>query len=123
QETLALLGTVIAAVVGSIAIELVRERGRTSGDLALALMFYGGIAGGVLLVKVAGGTNAHLISYLFDSSSTVSTSDLWWTVALVALVLGVGLGLRTALFAVSHDEELARASGMPVTVVSSGVHH
>ncbi|MFC4614332.1 metal ABC transporter permease [Cellulomonas algicola] len=118
QDALAVPGAVVAAVVGSVVIELVRERGRTSGDLALALMFYGGIAGGVLLIKVAGGTNANLISYLFGSISTVSTSDLWWTVALAALVLGVGLGLRTALFAVSHDEEFARASGMPVRLLS-----
>ncbi len=118
QDALAVPGAVVAAVVGSIVIELVRERGRTSGDLALALMFYGGIAGGVLLIKVAGGTNANLISYLFGSISTVSTTDLWWTVALAALVLGVGLGLRTALFAVSHDEEFARASGMPVRLLS-----
>lgn len=118
QDALAVPGAVIAAIIGSIVIELVRERGRTSGDLALALMFYGGIAGGVLLIKVAGGTNANLISYLFGSISTVSTTDLWWTVALAALVLGVGLGLRTALFAVSHDEEFARASGLPVRFLS-----
>ena len=35
QDALALPGAVIAAVVGSIVIELVRERGRTSGDEAL----------------------------------------------------------------------------------------
>ncbi len=118
QDTLALPGAVVAAVVGSVVIELVRERGRTSGDLALALMFYGGIAGGVLLIKLAGGTNANLISYLFGSISTVSSVDLWWTVALAVLVLGVGVGLRTALFAVSHDEEFARASGLPVRLLS-----
>nr|WP_307802344.1 metal ABC transporter permease [Cellulomonas fengjieae] len=118
QDTLALPGAVVAAVVGSVVIELVRERGRTSGDLALALMFYGGIAGGVLLIKIAGGTNANLISYLFGSISTVSTADLWWTGGLALLVLGVGIGLRTALFAVSHDEEFARASGLPVRLLS-----
>ncbi|WP_456846823.1 metal ABC transporter permease [Cellulomonas sp. P5_C6] len=118
QDALAVPGAVIAAIVGSVVIELVRERGRTSGDLALALMFYGGIAGGVLLIKVAGGTNANLISYLFGSISTVSTTDLWWTVGLAALVLSVGIGLRTALFAVSHDEEFARASGLPVRFLS-----
>ncbi|GEA89257.1 ABC transporter [Cellulomonas cellasea DSM 20118] len=118
QDSLALPGAVVTAIAGSIAIELVRERGRTSGDLALALMFYGGIAGGVLLIKVAGGTNANLISYLFGSISTVSNADLAWTVGLAVVVLAVGLGLRAALFSVSHDEEFARASGLPVRVLN-----
>ena len=118
QDTLALPGAVVAAVVGSVLIELVRERGRTSGDLALALMFYGGIAGGVLLIKLAGGTNANLVSYLFGSISTVSTADLWWTAALAVLVIGVGVGLRTALFGGTLDEEFARASGLPVRLLS-----
>src|SRR5918912_446839 len=37
---------VIVSALGAIGVELVRQRGRTSGDLALALLFYGGIAGG-----------------------------------------------------------------------------
>jgi zinc transport system permease protein len=118
QDTLAVPGAVVAALVGSLAIEWVRARGRTSGDLALALMFYGGIAGGVLLIKIAGGTNANLVSYLFGSISTVSTGDLWWTVGLAVGVLAVGLGLRHVLFAVSHDEEFARGSGLPVTALN-----
>ncbi|GIG26948.1 ABC transporter [Cellulomonas denverensis] len=117
-DTLAIPGAVVAAVIGSVIIEWVRARGRTSGDLALALLFYGGIAGGVLLIKVAGGTNANLMSYLFGSIATVTTQDLWWTVALAAGVLLVGLGLRQALFAVSHDEEFARGSGLPVTALN-----
>ncbi|HEY0218108.1 MAG TPA: metal ABC transporter permease [Cellulomonas sp.] len=118
SDTLAVPGAVVAAVVGSVVIEWVRARGRTSGDLALALMFYGGIAGGVLLIKLAGGTNANLVSYLFGSISTVSTGDLWWTVGLALGVLVVGLGLRHVLFAVSHDEEFARGSGLPVTALN-----
>lgn len=118
RDALALPGAVVAAVIGSVTIELVRARGRTSGDLALALMFYGGIAGGVLLIKVAGGTNANLVSYLFGSIATVTTTDLWWTAGLAILVLGTGVGLRHALFAVSHDEDFARASGLPVTFLT-----
>ena len=38
----------IAAVLAAIAIELIRASGRTSGDTALAVMFYGGIALGVV---------------------------------------------------------------------------
>ncbi len=47
-----LLGTapvataVVVATAGAVVIELVRQSGRTSGDVALSLLFYGGIAGG-----------------------------------------------------------------------------
>ena len=47
-----------------------------------------------------------------------SVADLAWTVVLAALVLAAGVGLRAALFAVSHDEEFARASGIPVRLLN-----
>ncbi|WP_435736303.1 metal ABC transporter permease [Cellulosimicrobium sp. PMB13] len=121
NDALAIPGAVVAAVIGAVAIELVRERGRTSGDLALALLFYGGIAGGVLLIGVAGGSAGSLMQYLFGSISSVTSSDLVLTVVLSAVILLVGLGLRAALFSVSHDEEFARASGLPVRTLNIAV--
>jgi zinc transport system permease protein len=118
RDALAVPGAVVAAIIGAVTIELVRARGRTGGDVALALLFYGGIAGGVLIISQAGGTNANLVGYLFGSISTVRTSDVWLTVVLAGLVLVVGVGLRTALFAVSQDEEFARASGLPVRALN-----
>ncbi|GGG62481.1 ABC transporter [Kocuria dechangensis] len=113
-DALAVPGAIVAAVAGAVLIELVRTRGKTSGDVALALLFYGGIAGGVLLIGVAGGTSANLTGYLFGSISTVTAADVWLTAGLSAVVLGVGIGLRHALFALCHDEESARAAGLPV---------
>lgn len=121
QDALAVPGAVVAAVLGAVIIEVVRTKGRTSGDVALALLFYGGIAGGVLIISLAGGSNANLVGYLFGSISTVSTQDVVVTFALSALVLAVGLGLRTALFAVCHDEEFARAAGLPVGALNVAI--
>jgi zinc transport system permease protein len=114
RDVLAVPGAIVASILGAVLIEVVRARGKTTGDLALALLFYGGIAGGVLIIGIAGGTTANLNSYLFGSISTVSVTDVWLTVGLAVLILGAGLGLRPALFALSHDEEYARASGLPV---------
>src|SRR5690625_3735852 len=67
----------IVAALGAALIELVRVRARTSGDTALALLFYGGIAGGVLLIGLAPGTDTStLTSYLFGSVSTVTSGDI-----------------------------------------------
>ena len=43
------------AVLGAFLIEFIRYRSRTAGDVALALLFYGGIAGGVLFASLAPG--------------------------------------------------------------------
>jgi zinc transport system permease protein len=118
HDLLAVPGAVIAAIIGAVLIELVREKGKTSGDVALALLFYGGIAGGVLLIGLAGGTAANLTGYLFGSISTVTELDVWLTAALAVLILGIGLGLRPALFALSHDEEFARATGLPIRALN-----
>ena len=105
----------ITAATGAVTIELLRNRGRTTSDLALAIMFYGGIAGGVVIIaKVPGASALSLNQYLFGAITTTSTSDLAVFAALSALVLLLTLGLSRHLFAVANDEEYARASGLPV---------
>ncbi|MBM0238720.1 metal ABC transporter permease [Micromonospora sp. ATA32] len=112
------LMAVIVATLGAVTIELVRSRGRTSGDLALALLFYGGIAGGVTLVGLSDSTSANLNAYLFGSLTTISPGDLT-TIAVLGAAIGVTmLALRPALFAVCHDEEYARVSGLPVKTLN-----
>ena len=55
------LTALVAAVVAAVVIELLRTRGRTNGDVALAVIFYGGIAGGVVIIsKSPDGTPANL---------------------------------------------------------------
>ncbi|NYV74253.1 metal ABC transporter permease [Streptomyces sp. UH6] len=109
----------LVAVAGSVLMELIRWYGKARGDIALAMLFYGGMAGGVLLTALApGGTNAGLTTYLFGSLSTVSSSDVTAICVLAALVLLVTVGLRRQLFAVSQDEEFARVTGLPVRALN-----
>ncbi|MFF5213175.1 metal ABC transporter permease [Streptosporangium sp. NPDC000396] len=117
--TAPVLTAVVVSVLGAVAIELVRERGRTSGDVALALLFYGGIAGGVLLISLApGGSNATLMSYLFGSISSVSVEDVWVIGLLAAAVLGMVAFFGRELYVLCQDEEVAKASGLPVRFLS-----
>jgi zinc transport system permease protein len=105
-----------AAVLAAIAIELIRLRGTTSGDVALAVMFYGGIALGVVLISRSSSSSpANLTGYLFGAILTTSRSDLVVFAVLAAAVLAVTWVLRPRFFAVAQDEEYSRASGLPVT--------
>ena len=109
----------LVAVAGSVVMELIRWYGRTRGDIALAMLFYGGMAGGVMLINLSDtGSNANLTSYLFGSLSTVSEEDVTAIVVLAAFVVLVTVGLRRQLFAVSQDEEFARVTGLPVRVLN-----
>jgi zinc transport system permease protein len=113
------LTAVVVAAAGAVAVELVRERGRASGDIALALLFYGGISGGVFLVALSSGrTNANLTAYLFGSPLTTSPGDLGVMAVLGGVVLAVTLLLRPWLFAICHDEEYARVAGLPVRALN-----
>ena len=108
------------AVVGAFLIEFIRYRSRTAGDVALALLFYGGIAGGVLLASMAPGKgSSSLNAYLFGSLSTVAAADvisLALLCALVLLLLGI---FGRELFAVSLDPDIAAIQGIRVRMMST----
>ena len=117
--TAPVLTAVVVATVGAVVIELVRQAGRTSGDVALALMFYGGIAGGVLLIGLSDeGTNANLLSYLFGSLTSVSPQDVVVITGLSAALLLTMALVGREMFAVCHDEEYARVAGLPVRTLN-----
>ncbi|WP_017610913.1 metal ABC transporter permease [Nocardiopsis xinjiangensis] len=118
-STSPVLTAAVVSVVGAVLIELVRVRTRTSGDVALALLFYGGIAGGVLLIGLTpGASNATLTEYLFGSVSTVSEQDILVVAALAVGVVAVLAVYGRELFVLCQDEEVARAHGLPVRFLS-----
>jgi len=105
---------VVVAVLGAVAIEVIRERGHTNGDVALALLFYGGLAGGVLITGLANESGARLQEYLFGSITSISGGDVWFTFGLAVVVLVVALGLLPQLFAVASDTDFASVAGLQV---------
>ncbi len=108
------LTALAAAVLGGIAIEVLRSRGGTAGDQALAIVFYTGIALGVVVIARAGALNVDLFQYLFGSILTVTRGDLVLIALLGALGLAtIGLFYR-AFAAVVIDEEGARVAGVPI---------
>jgi zinc transport system permease protein len=109
---------VVVSVIGAVVIEAIRSRGHTNGDVALALLFYGGLAGGVLLTGLGGQSSGvtRLQEYLFGSITTISIADVIVTMALATTVIVIGIGLSPQLFAVAQDQEFARVIGLRVGV-------
>ncbi|TMR02646.1 metal ABC transporter permease [Actinomadura soli] len=117
-STSPVLGALVVSVLGAVAIEVLRARSRSGADVALALLFYGGLAGGVILTNANGGSGTSLQSYLFGSITSVTVTDLYVVAGLAAAVLGVVALFGRELFLLCQDEEVARASGLPVRFLS-----
>jgi zinc transport system permease protein len=109
----------VFAVAGALGIEWLRSRRRASGDLALALFFYSGIALGVVLVSRAQGLNANVLTYLFGQPLTASAADVRLIVVLGAVIIGAILATRRVLFAVVTDEEWSSVARLPVGLLNS----
>ncbi len=108
----------VFAAGAAVAIEVVRARGRTSGDVALAIMFYGGIALGVVVMARAGNAGTSMNGYLFGAITTTTRSDIVVFAVLAVAVVVVTWVLRPRLFAVANDPEYAKAVGLPVLALN-----
>lgn len=109
-----ILTALVAAILGGVAIEFLRSKGGTAGDQALALVFYTGIAAGVVLISAAGALNVDLFQYLFGSILTVTRTDFVVIAGLGAAGLALVALLYRPLAAIVVDEEGARVAGLPI---------
>lgn len=103
---------VAVPVVIAAAFLLLRISGssRIKGDSAIALISTGALALGVMAVSVSG-MNSDLDSYLFGSILAISESDVVISVILALLVLVLFIFFYTKIFAITFDENFARATG------------
>ena len=105
-------------VVGAVGVEMLRMRRKASGDLALALFFYTGLALGAVFASREGDVDLESLPYLFGDPYTASAAGVTVIVAIGVAVTAWILLLRRVLFAVVTDEEWARAAGLPVDSVN-----
>lgn len=109
-----LVTALVLAVAGAVGIEQLRARKQASGDLALALFFYSGIALGVVLISYGRGLNTVVIPYLFGQPLTASATDVLVILGIAAVIVGVALVLRRLLLSVVTDEDWSTVAGLPV---------
>ncbi len=107
------------AVGGSLGIEWFRGRRRTSGDVALAILFYSGIALGVVLISLGDGISAKLLTYLFGQPLLVKAEEVWTILLLGGGIVALVAVLGRAMFSVVTDEEWSRVAGLPVATLNA----
>jgi zinc transport system permease protein len=111
----------VVAVLGAIGVEWLRARGTATGDLALAIFFYGGIAAAVVIASRAASGSVNVFPYLFGSILTVTRNDVAVVGVLGVVIVATMALIGRALFAVVLDEESARVAGLPVGMLNSAL--
>jgi zinc transport system permease protein len=111
-------GALVVAGLGAVLLEALRVRGRLTGDLSLALVFYLGIAAGAVGLSLAGRFDTSVLGVLFGTLFALSWTDVLLIVGLGAVVVLAVVLLYRPLLAVALDEETARAAGLPVDLLN-----
>ena len=102
------------AVAGALGVEWLRRRRRASGDVALAILFYSGIALGVVLLSLRNQLDTDVFGFLVGAPLTVTRSELVAIGALAFAIVVVVVVLRRPLFSIVTDDDWSRVAGLPV---------
>jgi len=110
--------TVSLPVVVAAAFLLLRlnESSKIKGDSAVALISASSLAIGVIIVDRTTGLNTHVCSAMFGSILAMTRADLQISVGLSTVVIALFVLFYKQLFAVTYDEDFAKATGTRVDI-------
>jgi zinc transport system permease protein len=105
-------GALAFGLASALGIGAASSRWREAADAAIAAIWAGGMALGLVFIQLAPGYAPDLMSYLFGSVLAVPAGDLLLFAAVDAGVLLFVLLLYRSLVAVSFDPEFGRTRGL-----------
>jgi zinc transport system permease protein len=87
------------------------EIGKIKGDAAIALISTGALAVGVMVTSMTTGMNVDIYNYMFGSILTMSDNDVVISSVLSLCVISLFIIFYREIFAVTFDENFAKATG------------
>lgn len=94
----------------------ITERGKIKSDAAIAIISASALAIGIIVTSLTTGMTTDVSSYMFGSILAMSKEDVILSVILSVVVLGLFLLCYNKVFAVTFDENFAKATGVDVSV-------
>lgn len=109
--------TVAIPVVVICAVILLRitENSAIGGDAAIAVLSTLSLAVGYTVMYKAG-TNVDVSSYMFGNMFTIKTGEMYFSLAVAAVVIVLFLFFYHKIFAITFDENFAASVGVPAGV-------
>lgn len=92
----------------------VSENSKIKGDSAIALISTSSLALGIMAISLSKGMNSDVYGYMFGSILAMSNADVILSLVLSAVVLLLFVLFYHKIFAVTFDEDFAKATGVNV---------
>ena len=104
-------------VVAAAAVLLLRitGNGKIKSDAAIAMISASALAIGIIVTSMTTGMTTDVSSYMFGSILAMSREDMYLSVVLSVIVLGMFVICYNKVFAVTFDESFAKATGVRVS--------
>jgi zinc transport system permease protein len=113
-----LLGAAVFSVLSALGIQFFTQKGKLREDSSIAIWWSLGMAIGIIFIYLSPGYAPNLMSYLFGSILTVSTSEIWLMATLSLVLVVFFLIMYRAILYVAFNEEFAKATGLPVNRIN-----
>jgi len=105
---------VVFSALASLGILKLKEQAGIYGDTAIAIISSVGMALGIILATLARHSGVALLNYLFGEILAIEPVEVWLSLILAVLTLGLVLGNYRPLLFATFDREAASVSGVPV---------
>lgn len=92
----------------------ITENGKLKSDAAIAMISASALATGIVVTSLTTGMTTDVSSYMFGSILAMSRQDVTLAALLSVVVLGLFVFCYNKIFAVTFDENFARATGVRV---------
>jgi zinc transport system permease protein len=89
----------------------ISENSKIKGDAAIALISSSSLAMGVMIISKTTGMNTDVCNYMFGTILAMTKSDLFLSVIVAVIVLSLYIIFYNKIFAVTFDENFAKATG------------
>lgn len=112
-----LVGAIIAAVIVALGIGVFSKKGEIKEDTAIGILFAAALSLGVALISLIQTYAVDLSHILFGNVLGVSRSDLWLTLGLGVVVLGMVAIFYKQFLVISFDPILAATLRLPANLL------
>lgn len=109
-----ILGAAVFSIISAFGIRIVSKQTDIREDSAIGILWSLGMAVGIIFIYLTPGYAPNLMSYLFGSILTVTSTDLAMMAGLATVTVVIFLLFYRSILFISFDEEYARSHNAPV---------